>query len=167
MDALLKYCEYDEVRAVLGISDDEVEDATLGLPKYYKHLILDLDALSENITTQYDTLKAIAPGSRTKVQTRFLNTVDLYAQYNVAMQLLRGGEALIPKTIEDGKAKIERVGDIFKSLRLEIAGGFRDMETRLIAAAQAVGITISTAAIAEEFIVASAVSTSPDPVTNV
>ena len=36
---ITKYTSFDEVRSVLGVEDDELDDSTLGLSVYYNHLL--------------------------------------------------------------------------------------------------------------------------------
>ena len=45
------YAAYDEIRAVLGVSDEELEDATLALPMYEKLLNMELLDISEDLPT--------------------------------------------------------------------------------------------------------------------
>ena len=43
MAILTDYTTYDTVRAVLGVAEEELEDATLGLPMYLQQLQKSMD----------------------------------------------------------------------------------------------------------------------------
>ena len=53
---LSDFCSYAEVRAALGVEEDELEDATLALPVYSNNLELELLDLSLTLVEQYKGL---------------------------------------------------------------------------------------------------------------
>ena len=43
---LTEYTTYEEIRAVLGVADEELEDVVLAQPLFERQLILDLDDIN-------------------------------------------------------------------------------------------------------------------------
>lgn len=109
--ALLDYTSYDEVRAVLGVSSDELEDATLALGVYSSNLNFELEGVSLQLPASYSAVVAIASGSRTAVQQRLYDATRLFATYAVAKQLGTSLPLFGPKDITDGKSAISRFAD--------------------------------------------------------
>lgn len=109
--ALTDYTTYDEIRASLGVSSDEIEDTTLGLAMYSDYLDLELDDIDSDIASQFTTVKAIAEGSRTAAEARFYKATTLFAVYAVARQLTVSLPLFSPKDISDGKATLGRYAD--------------------------------------------------------
>jgi len=107
MAAVLTYTTYEDVRAVLGISDDDLEDAALDLGVYAGDLYLALTEISEDLPALYVTKKAIAEGSRTSDEQKFVLLVSRFATYQVARQ---SGAAILmgAQKITDGKAEMAR-----------------------------------------------------------
>lgn len=102
------YTTYDDVRAVLGVSTDELEDTTLALETYASALLLDLEDVDVALPATYSAL----PGTgRTAAQERFFVTVRLFATYAVARQLTSSLPMFGPKDITDGKAGVTRFAD--------------------------------------------------------
>lgn len=50
------YTTYDDVRAVLGVSTDELEDTTLALETYASALLLDLEDVDVALPAAYSAL---------------------------------------------------------------------------------------------------------------
>lgn len=109
--ALLDYTTPDAVRAVLGVSDDELEDGTLALELYSNYLQMELEDINLNLPVEYAAVAAIAEGSRTAAQQRFYIATRLFAPYSVANQLGSSLPMFGPKDISDGKATVGRFAD--------------------------------------------------------
>lgn len=129
---ITEYASYDSVRAVLGVSPEEVEDATLDLPLYEVLLKEDLLDLSSTIDADYNTAKELA--SPTAIETRFVQVMQTYASYQIAYTLLGAAPMFAPKDIKDGKAGVVRVSDPFKGLETSIVQAMSYIRTRLLAA---------------------------------
>ncbi len=56
---LTDYTSYDEIRAVLGVSDEELEDGTLALPLYLTMLLMEFDDIEPTLDVQYTDIKAL------------------------------------------------------------------------------------------------------------
>jgi hypothetical protein len=107
--ALLTYTTYDDIRAALGVSSDEIEDATLSLSLYELNLTAELEDVDLLLESEYATVAALS--SRTTVQDRFLQAARLFATYAVAYQATTSLPLFSPKDISDGKATVSRYAD--------------------------------------------------------
>lgn len=68
---LTEYTTYEEIRAVLGVADEELEDAVLAQPLFERQLILDLDDINTGLVDQFKTISAIDYATRSTAQKRF------------------------------------------------------------------------------------------------
>jgi hypothetical protein len=107
--ALLTYTTYDDIRAALGVSSDEIEDATLSLSLYELNLTSEFEDINLSLESDYATVAALS--SRTAVQDRFLQATRLFATYAVAYQATTSLPLFSPKDISDGKATVSRYAD--------------------------------------------------------
>lgn len=103
------YTTFPEIRAALGVADDEIEDETLDLTLYADTLQIELEDIHINLPTTYETVKAL--GSQTDDQKRFLQAAHLFATYAVARQLTSSLPLFSPEQITDGKAVMRRNQD--------------------------------------------------------
>ena len=117
--SLLTYVEsYADIRALLGVSDDELADATLALRVYllslqegFNEVDDTLAQASGTLLAQYTSVAAIAEVSRTAAQQRFYNNVRAYSTYYVAADCADTLPMFSPRTITDGKAMVQRHAD--------------------------------------------------------
>lgn len=107
--ALLTYTTYDDIRAALGVSSDEIEDATLSLSLYELNLTSEFEDIDLTLEETYATVAALS--SRTAVQDRFLQATRLFSTYAVAYQAATSLPLFSPKDISDGKATVSRYAD--------------------------------------------------------
>ena len=107
--SVLDYTTYDEIRAVLGVSTDELEDSTLALGLYLSNLIGELEDIDTSLPGDYAVVAALS--SRSALQQRFYEGTRLFAAYAVAKQLGSGLPLFGPKDITDGKASTSRFAD--------------------------------------------------------
>jgi hypothetical protein len=162
MPALVDFTSYDEIRAVLGVSNKEIEDETLGLPLYVLNLQFDLSDVSATLESTY--LALVAQPSRTDAEQRVVNVTSVFSAYATAKTLLAGAPLFAPKTITDGKAEHERITDPFETLRQDVQVGFLSLKTRLKSALEAVGVVVSSTTSRTYF---SSAGLATDPVTNI
>ena len=80
---LTEYTTYEEIRAVLGVADEELEDAVLAQPLFERQLILDLDDINTGLVDQFKTISAIDYATRSTAQKRFFDLVQLYSAYAI------------------------------------------------------------------------------------
>lgn len=129
---ITEYSSYGAIRAVLGVSSNEVEDTVIDLPMYEVLLQEDLLQLGATMAADYATAKGIAtPPAAT---ARFVRVLQTYASYQVASTLLGSVSMFAPKDITDGKASLARVADPFKSLKDNVAQSLAYIRGRLLAA---------------------------------
>jgi hypothetical protein len=158
---LTDYTSFDEIRAAIGVNDEELEDATLTLPMYEQNLVIDLDEIHDDIDTAYNAL--LAPLSAD--QERFQRCVQLFATYSVARHLLGSLPIFLPKRVQDGRAEQERVNDPYEGVREGVNGMYARMREKLLAAFNVLfPATPGTPAVTQVFAVG--VGLSLDPVTN-
>lgn len=130
--ALTTYTAYADIRAVLGVSNEELEDATLALEVYESNLTFEMEDVNASIISEYTTVSAIASGSRTDAQQRFYKAVRLFATYAVAKQLCSSLPLFGPKDVSDGKASQSRFADSpYKETIRRIEAGFDRLRGKL------------------------------------
>lgn len=161
--ALTDYTTYDEVRATLGVSLDEIKDTTLGLPLYADYLLTELDDVHTSIRTEYATIVGIAEISRTAVQAKFYRTVRLFSNFATAKQLTTSLPLFSPKDISDGKATMGRYADSpYRSTIKRINEEYDRFRNKLLEALNELTSTGTQTAYRSYLLT---VGTTPDPVT--
>lgn len=136
------YMSYDEPRAVLGVSNEELEDATLALPLYAKQLGMDMEDLFAGLEDLYTEVKAL-PVKSVK-QQKLLDVVSVYAIYAVSKNLLTSASLFAPRHITDGKAASDRVTDPFTDLRDGVDASLLTMKERVLKTVKALGNSVAT-----------------------
>lgn len=126
---ITKYTSYDEVRSVLGVEDDELDDSTLGLGVYYNHLLEMFEDINPTLVTLYDEVDGTPV--KTPLQERFLRLVQTFATYAVAKQLTPSLPMFAPRSIGDGKATMSRFLDPYKDTIRGIEEQFTLTQNRL------------------------------------
>lgn len=160
--ALIDYTSYEEIRATLGVDDEELSDDTLALPLYESYLKLELEDIGNgSAVDQFATIALVAEDARTKAQQRFFELVRVYSTYAVAVQLATSLPLFSPKDIGDGKASTGRFAD---GPYREVIKQNKDLYDRLRPKLeQALAAVDNTAAVLSErnFFVVSSPSTDP------
>ena len=93
--ALTDFATYDEIRAVLGVSDEELEDGTLALPMYLKLLQLDFGDIAGTLEAQYLAAKASTPPSA--AEQKLVDVVSVFSAYASSKHLLTSLPRFAPK----------------------------------------------------------------------
>lgn len=109
--SLAPYTTNDDVRGVLGLSNEELVDETLRLSIYELNLVSALKKVGANILTDFGVVVDISPATRTATQAAFHDALVLYAPYAVALQLGGALPLIAPKLISDGKASMSRFSE--------------------------------------------------------
>ncbi len=161
---LTQYTTFDEVRAVLGVSDEELEDEVLVQPFYERQLILDIEDVDTGIPDAFDTVSAIPYASRTKVQKRFYDVVQLFSAYALGRTLLTSLPYFAELRMQDGRSEKQRVKDPFAFTRDGVNAGFTAARQSLLAAYAATTGGTATARVTRTLL--SGVGLATDPVTN-
>lgn len=161
--ALTDYTTYDEVRAALGVSDDEIEDATLALEMYSDSLILELEDIDLGVTGLFATVKALSEASRTDSQSRFFRYTRLFSTYAVGRQLASSLPLFGPKDQTADKTTVSRFADSpFRDVIKEVRAEYERYRKGLVTAYAA---AMSSTATITDFNFFQVSSPSTDPVT--
>lgn len=121
MEDVLTYTTYGDIRAALGVSEEELEDVTLGLTTYSDGLTLALMDLDTTLPTLYKNAYAVIPAERTTNDKKLLMMTSQFATYHVAWQ---AGMALpmSAQKVTDGKAAMARfTADPYKETLARLA----------------------------------------------
>lgn len=133
--SITDYTTCTAIRAVLGVSEDEIDNSVILLPIY--EVMLQEDLLDMSATLQTDYMAASVLVNPTAVDLRFIRIFQTYAAYQVAYTLLGSAQMFAPLDIKDGKAGVIRVADPFKPLEEMIIKSLSYIRIRLLAAYQA------------------------------
>lgn len=156
------YTTYDEVRATLGVSNEEIEDTTLALPIWSTNLDFSLDEFSTALVSTYEAIAAKAENTRTAVEKKIYAGTRLFATYTVADDLLKSLPMFSFKRLTDGKAEAERF-DAWKDTKSGVQAGLSAIKLRLQLALS--GTSGYTAPLRNTFRFTSATGLATDPVT--
>lgn len=105
---LTTYTSYDQVRATLGVTSEEISDTTLGLALYAESLLIELEEVASALPADFAIVAAITAGSRTDAENKFYAAVGLFSAFAVAAQLGTSLPLFSPKSVTDGKAAFAR-----------------------------------------------------------
>lgn len=110
---LTPFTTNEQVRAVIGVTDDELADATLALEMYSLGLRYELNSIGEPandgaLAVAFETAAALTEDARTTVQRKLYDAVVLFAPYPIALHLETAVPLFAPKAITDGKASVMR-----------------------------------------------------------
>lgn len=128
--ALLDFCTYDDIRAVLGVEAEELPDTTLALELYLNALNLEFNETAPDALNQYATVKALT--TRSGAQQAFYEGCRLFAMYATAKRLASSLPLFAPKDITDGKAATGRFSDSpYRDVIAETAGQYERLRLKL------------------------------------
>lgn len=125
--ALTDYTSYAEIRAVLGVSDTDIDDATLALPIYEQQLLMALYKVHPNLATLFASIHQIPVDQRTALQQRLYNVTQVYAAYAVARYLLASAPLFAFQKLKDGRAEGDRFANAFDMLRDDLDNMLADL----------------------------------------
>lgn len=124
------YTTYDEIRATLGVSDEELENTTLALEIWSTNLDFAFDEFSEKLIPAYELIAAKPENTRTTDEKRVYAGTRLFATYTVADDLLKSLPMFSFKRVTDGKAEAERF-DAWKDTKEGVQAGLAAIKLRL------------------------------------
>lgn len=140
MTAITVYTTYNDIRAALGVSDEELDDATLGLNLYSDALQSELQDIDSTLPSTFATVKALA--SPTDAQARFLQEARLFATYCVARQLTTSLPLFAAKSVTDSKAAMQRFDGFDKAIAA-IEAQYNNARAKLATAVIDIGTTLA------------------------
>lgn len=106
--AVQTFTSFNDIRAALGVEDDEIRDDTLSLDLYSNHLDAELEDVSVNLSTDYATVAAISAEARTATEARLYRCTRQFATFAVAKLALTGLALAAPKEVSDEKTTVTR-----------------------------------------------------------
>lgn len=163
---LTDYTTYDEIRAVLGVSNKDIQDSTLALALYDRLLLIDLDSLDSTagsgVRTLYTTISGISQGSRTADQQRYYELVQVYSAYSVSNTLLTSLPYFAVQRVTDGRAEAERLSDPYADVKESVPMVLSTLRRRLLSAYTVLGGSVSSTTTRSYF---TATGLATDPVT--
>jgi hypothetical protein len=159
--SLTEFTTYDEIRAVLGVSDDELTDSTLELPLYALALSMELEDIDATLEAQYIAIKAQT--DKTPLEQKLLDVVSVFSAYAISKNLLTSMPLFAPKRITDGSAETERVTDPFSGVREGVNSMYAILKNRIKRILGEMGTPITPVAFRSYV---SAVGLALNPVTN-
>lgn len=124
----------DTVRSLLGVTVREIKDVVLDLPHWMTTTELELrglDNASGAALAQFETIKAIASGSRTAAQAYYYKVFNQWVLYSVGRQLTNQAEMFSPNNVTDGHASVGRNPERWERLKPAIEGGYQMLAARL------------------------------------
>lgn len=128
---------YHDIRAALGVDDEELEDDKIALDLHVNVLISDLEDVSLLVPEKFEELKD-SP-DLTAAESRFMKAAQVFATYSVARQLSGTLAIFSPIRIEDGKAGMARASDPHTATIKSINAQFIRWRDRLIQAFDLIG----------------------------
>lgn len=158
--AIIDYTTLNDIRAALGVNEEELEDGVITLDLYHNSLVADLEDVNLLIPDKFREVKDLLV--KTSEEERFLNCVQVFSTYAVARQLSITLPQFSPQRLEDGKAGMARVTDPHTATIKAINGEFDRWRKRLI---DAFSTLESIAADSVPRFYVGVVSPSEDPVT--
>ena len=129
--SILEYTSYDQIRAVLGVSDTDIVDETLALPIYSQRLQMALRKIHPSLSTLYKDIENIPEDQRTSLQEQLYNVTQVYAAYYLGFILLSAANMFAFKKLKDGKAEGDRFDDPFAALRDDLSAEVGSLENLL------------------------------------
>ena len=158
--ALIDFTSYADIRAILGVAPEELEDTTLALPIYVRELQFLLGDIEPTLETTY--LGLAAQPTRTTQEQKVVDVLQVFSAYAVAKNLLTSLPLFSPRRIQDGRAEMERHSDPFQDLRDGVDSSYLSMLARLKTAIEAIGLS-PTGTVTRSYFSTSTIAT--DPVT--
>lgn len=161
---LTAFLTYDEVRAVLGVSQDDIEDSTLALDVYKYGLLDAFEEMEVSPLEAYLSIYEGDPAQMEAVEFRLYRAVRLFAVYQVARELLGALPMFAPKEHTDGKASAVRFSaDPYKDTKKSVEQRYEQQLQRLANAIAAYNSTAKVERAIRPYFIG--VASGSDPVT--
>ena len=109
--ALTPFTSNDDVRGLLGVSDEEMADAVLDLAVYSQGLLRELRKIDIGLPALFTTVDAIPALDRTPEQGALHEAVQFFSTHAAALQAGAPLGLIAPKRLTDDKASFERFSD--------------------------------------------------------
>lgn len=163
---LIDYTTYDQIRAVLSVTDEELEDVTLALPVFETNLTEQFAAAGAGLQTKYLELLASGVDNLTTNERRYCDIAQVFSTYGIAVQLLDSLPLLAVKSEQDARAQYERFEKPFERVDANVRSAFAVAKANLITVYNLITSTPLTVPTFTRSFTGSA-GIAKDPVTNV
>lgn len=128
---LTYYTSYDQVRAVLSVTDEELEDHTLALPVFEYNLHQQFADVGDGVHDKYLALLANS-ATWTADERRFVNIAQVFSTYGVAVQLLDSLPLLAVQSEQDARAQYQRFEKPFERVEAAVRSAFQVSKANLL-----------------------------------
>lgn len=136
---LPKYTSYDDIRGVLSVTDEELEDGTLALPNFESQLFEQMREVAPGLQQLYlDTLQV---ANQSAEEARLVRLTRVFSTYAVCVQLLDALPLLAIKSDQDARAQYERFEKPFERVEPAVRAAFEVAKRRLLDAYNDVATT--------------------------
>lgn len=129
--ALTDYTTPNDVRAALGVSKTEINDAAISTLMHESIILEAMDSVHELVHTRYQEIKNLVEANRTKEQVKFFRTAQLFNTYALADHLTRSLPMFSVRSITDGKAEFTRASKALEIALEQLQGMFAVFKYRL------------------------------------
>lgn len=134
---LTQYTSYDDIRAAIGVAEEEITDSVLELHTYELVLEFDLSDIGAFVPTIQQHFLDLTNTTTTPTpsvdEERFISMLQVYAAYVIARHLLMTLKMFAPQTIKDSKTEIVR-DDPYEDTKVGVEIFYQQMRARVLAA---------------------------------
>lgn len=109
--ALTPYTTNDDVRGLLGVSDEELLDAVLDLSVYSQGLLRELRKIDAGLPALFTTIDGKLQDDRSPEEGALHEAVQFFSAHAVALQAGASLGLVAAKRLSDDKAAVERFAD--------------------------------------------------------
>lgn len=159
---LTDFCQYTEIRAILGVLSDDIDDDTLALPLYARLLSFALAELDTSLEAFYLNLKD--KPDPTDQEVKFVDLMQVYSGYAVARELLPALPQFAAQRFVHGKDDLERKPFDPAATEKSILAALSRLSDKVLAAYAVLNSSSAAQSVTRRTLFAS--SRGVDPVTN-
>lgn len=140
---LAPYTTNDNVRGLLGVSDEELTDAVLDLAVYSQGLMRELRKVDTGLPALFTSIEGTPEVDRSPEQAALHEAVQFFAAHAVAIQAGAPLGLLAPKRLTDDKAGFERFADSpYRDVLARLTNALADARQALLEALAALNDTV-------------------------
>ncbi len=156
---ITEFTSYADVRAALGVSEDDLEDETLELDLYADMLEVEFEDVSVTFLTTYAA--AQATDTPTEAQARFLKAARLFSTYAIAKHCCDSLPLFAAKQVTDSKAGVQRFDNSIRDVVKSINDKYGVLRMRL---SNAMGALVAPSLVTSAKVYLAVASPSNDPI---
>lgn len=139
---LAPFTTNDDVRGLLGVSDEELTDGVLNLAVYSHGLMRELRKIDTGLPALFESLHQQPPGDLSPEERALLDATTFFSAHAVAVQAGASLGLLAPKRLTDDKAGFERFADSpYRDVLARLANALADARHAVLEALAALNNT--------------------------